>query len=212
VTARMSPLVISILLHSLLVLCFLLIIKWPEKSLRNIEIEVIEISSPSVSSKTLSLLPNQPLPEAPKESVRKVFGASRKSLTTNSPEGVSAKLGNTVAKEEDDLTLQPEDADALPIPVDEILLSRMPSVKTEPKIPYPQEAQKAGVQGRVVLNILIDKDGRVRAAEVISGPGFGLNEAALEGIKRFEFHPAYVGNEAVAVRTRFAYNFFLDAR
>lgn len=203
---------ISCLLHGLLVLCFLLVIKWPQKSLRNIEIEVIEISSPSASTKTLSLSPNKPLSEAPKESVRKVFGASRKSITTNSPEGVSAKLGNTVAKEEDDLTLQPEDADALPIPVDEILLSRMPAVKTEPKIPYPQEAQKAGIQGRVVLNILIDKDGRVRAAEVVSGPGFGLNEAALEGIKRFEFFPAYVGNEAVAVRTRFAYNFFLDAR
>jgi protein TonB len=58
---------------------------------------------------------------------------------------------------------------------------------------------------------LIDAEGRVRDAKLVSGPGHGLNEAALEAIKSFRFRPAEVDGRPVAVRIPFTYNFLLKA-
>ena len=50
----------------------------------------------------------------------------------------------------------------------------------------------------VVLLITIDSDGKVSAAKVLSGPGYGMEEAALESIYRFKFKPAVKDGEPVA--------------
>ena len=129
----------------------------------------------------------QPKPK-PKTTVRPVFGLSRQSIT--SPNGIEVKAGNTVAKTPDDLKLRPEDEGAVPEPVDEFLVSQMPVLANEYRIPYPPEAKKKGVQGSVVMDIIVDEKGVVRDAKLVSGPGEGLNEAALEAVKKFKFSPA----------------------
>ncbi|RYZ73549.1 MAG: energy transducer TonB, partial [Proteobacteria bacterium] len=52
--------------------------------------------------------------------------------------------------------------------------------------------------------------GKVRQANLVSGPGYGMNEAALQAIGSFEFEPAQVGEQAVAVRIRYSYRFVLE--
>jgi protein TonB len=44
--------------------------------------------------------------------------------------------------------------------------------------PYPAEAKKAGIEGPVVLRVLIDKTGRVRKTQVIKSPSDVLADAA----------------------------------
>ncbi len=44
--------------------------------------------------------------------------------------------------------------------------------------PYPAEAKKAGIEGPVVLRVLIDKTGRVRKTQVIKSPSDLLADAA----------------------------------
>jgi protein TonB len=46
-------------------------------------------------------------------------------------------------------------------------------------IKYPAEAKRAGVSGKVYLRFVIGKDGQIIEAEVLDGPGYGLNEEAL---------------------------------
>lgn len=147
--------------------------------------------------------------DAPPPKSRAVFGQSRRAITI---EGAPAavKPGNTIAKPQDDLTLKAEDADALPNPVDEFLVSEMPGVASEVRIPYPPEARAKGIEGPVVMDILIDDKGTVREAKLLSGPGAGLNEAALEAVKRFRFRPAKMDGNPVAVRIRYAYRFVLE--
>ncbi len=77
------------------------------------------------------------------------------------------------------------------------------------KAAYPDEAKKAGVDGPVILEILIDRTGHVQDVLIIKGPGYGLNESALEAIKKFEFKPAFKGSDAVAVKIRYTYRFKL---
>jgi protein TonB len=93
--------------------------------------------------------------------------------------------------------------------VHEGVVSEAPKVIQEKKILYPISARRAGVEGVVELKLVIDTEGRVREAAIIRGPGYGLDEAALEGIKEFVFSPAKVGNEKVAVRILYKYRFRL---
>src|SRR6185295_8936074 len=73
-----------------------------------------------------------------------------------------------------------------------------PVVDGEVKIPYPEEAKRAQIEGTVRLRITVDLDGRVVEVKVLSGPGYGLDEAARDAIKRFKFKPAMKGGEAVS--------------
>lgn len=142
---------------------------------------------------------------------RAVFGASRQALRDSASDSVLVKTGNTVTKEEDDETLTDRDPDALPSPVDDYLVERMPEVVSDVRVPYPAQAKERGVQGAVTLELLIDSDGAVRHAAVVDGPGHGLDEAALEAAKRFRFRPAVAdGGKSVAVKIRYAYRFVLE--
>ncbi len=79
------------------------------------------------------------------------------------------------------------------------------------KIPYPDEARRAGIEGPVVLSITVDNEGRVvKAVKVITGPGYGLNEAARDALLRFRFKPAIKNGEAVSTEMKYTYTFLLD--
>ncbi len=184
-----------------------------------IEFEVIHdpvVESPAVAPPSMDLAPKDSAPgerpPRPEPASRPVFGVSPRAWrdVPSEPAEPGAKTGNTVATTPSDETLQDGDPDALPLPTDEYLVSEMPSLLAEVRIPYPQEARAAGVEGRVTLDVLIDASGAVRDARLVSGPGHGLNEAALAAVRRFQFKPAKVGAQAVAVRTRFIYNFVLE--
>ncbi len=156
---------------------------------------------------------SKPIPEKKKEpEKRAVFGASRKSIldSTNDPSTAEVKAGNTVAKTPDTEKLRADDADSIPIPVEEYLVSAMPILENEFRVPYPPEARKANIQGRVIMDLIIDSLGAVRQATLVSGPGFGLNEAALSAVRNFKFKPARVQDKPVAVKIRYAYQFVLE--
>jgi protein TonB len=148
--------------------------------------------------------------EAPPPAAKAVFGQSRRSQVVDAPDALEFKAGNTVAKTPDAEVLKADDPDALPIPVEEYLVSRMPRLAQEVRIPYPEEARRRGVQGAVVFDLLIDQSGVVREVKLLDGPGYGLNEAALGAIRSFKFLPAEVEGRAVAVRIRYAYRFVLE--
>jgi protein TonB len=176
----------------------------------SLEIELLEKIAESPQA-ALDL--KKPMPPKPEKSIetRQVFGASRKSLTSDNPAvGVEVKAGNTVAKAPDAETLRPEDADSLPIPAEEYLVSQMPVLVGDFRVPYPPEAKKAGIAGAVILDLLIDPSGAVRQVTLVDGPGFGLNEAAVQAAGKLRFKPARIREQAVAVKIRYAYRFVLD--
>jgi protein TonB len=55
---------------------------------------------------------------------------------------------------------------------------------------YPEAAQRAGLEGLVVLRATIDERGRVGDLQVLRGLGLGLDEAAVAAVRRWRFRPA----------------------
>ena len=60
--------------------------------------------------------------------------------------------------------------------------------KMEPN--YPKEAQQAEKEGKVILQTAIDVNGIPRDIVPLTSLGFGLEEAAIEALKKTTFHPA----------------------
>jgi protein TonB len=135
-----------------------------------------------------------------------VFGLSNQTLKDSSST-VEVKAGNTIAKEIDNLKALNDDA--LPIPTDEFLVTQMPRIKKEIRAQYPEAARNARIEGPIVLDLLINANGAVVDVKVVSGLGYGLDEAAVNAIKLFEFEPARVQDQKVAVKIRYTYRFEL---
>ncbi len=72
---------------------------------------------------------------------------------------------------------------------------------------YPPAARAADVEADVALDIVVDASGAVVAASVARRAGYGLDEAAVQAIRRFRFAPAQRDGRAVGVRMRWVMQF-----
>ncbi|MGO8756767.1 MAG: TonB family protein [Terracidiphilus sp.] len=70
--------------------------------------------------------------------------------------------------------------------------------KVPPK--YPDEAKKARIQGTVVLNAVIGKDGTVHDLTVVSGPE-ELRESSVDAVRQWVYKPFLLNGEPVVVKT-----------
>lgn len=68
------------------------------------------------------------------------------------------------------------------------------------KIVYPEIALKAGIEGRVIVQFVIDKQGNVVDPVVIRGIGGGCDEEALRAVKDAKFRPGLQRGRPVSVR------------
>lgn len=69
------------------------------------------------------------------------------------------------------------------------------------QIPYPQRARELGIEGDLVLILLVDIDGKVSSVEVISSPDQLISRKAKEIIlSNWKFKPAH--NQGIPVKQR----------
>lgn len=68
------------------------------------------------------------------------------------------------------------------------------------RLRYPEIARKAGIEGRVVLQFVVDERGNVVNPTVIRGIGGGCDEAAIEAIKGVRFTPGMQRGRPVKVQ------------
>ena len=75
---------------------------------------------------------------------------------------------------------------------------------------YPEIAQEAGIEGTVVVQVFVDKKGRVQDTLILKGiPNTGLDEAAVTAIKKTRFRPEKQRERAVGVWISIPVNFRL---
>ncbi|RMD92863.1 MAG: energy transducer TonB [Calditrichaeota bacterium] len=68
------------------------------------------------------------------------------------------------------------------------------------KLKYPDIARKAGIEGKVIVNVLVDVDGRVVNAKILKSLGHsGCDEAAIQAIKSVRWKPAKQRDRPVKV-------------
>jgi periplasmic protein TonB len=73
---------------------------------------------------------------------------------------------------------------------------------------YPQMARLARIEGRVILQATIGKDGTVQNLHLISGHPM-LVQAAIDAVKQWLYKPYYLNGEPVEVDTTINVNFTL---
>jgi protein TonB len=74
---------------------------------------------------------------------------------------------------------------------------------------YPALARQARIQGTVVLQAVIGKDGSIQNLRVVSGHPM-LAQAALDAVKQWRYKPYYLNGEPVDVDTMININFTLS--
>src|SRR5689334_21869837 len=84
-----------------------------------------------------------------------------------------------------------------------------PTLKTFTPAEYPAAALAAGVEGEVVLSLLIAPDGSVSEAQIVTLAGYGFDAAALIAVKKFVFTPATQNGTPVKAQIFYRYRFSL---
>jgi protein TonB len=74
---------------------------------------------------------------------------------------------------------------------------------------YPPAARIARIEGSVVLQAVIGKEGEIENLHVISGHPL-LAPAALDAVRRWRYRPYFLNGEPVEVETKIVVNFLLS--
>lgn len=67
-------------------------------------------------------------------------------------------------------------------------------------IKYPERARRAGIEGRVIVQFIVNEDGTVENLRVIRGIGGGCDEEALKAVSQAKFRPGRQRGEPVRVQ------------
>ena len=125
---------------------------------------------------------------------RAPFGANESSARPSAP--VASNVGASMPSTGGRVRITPSAAEIVSRPV-------------EPT--YPLLAKQMKVQGAVVLDALIGKDGNIQALNVISGPDI-LSDAAQQAVKQWRFRPHLQSGEPVETAARITVNFTISTQ
>jgi protein TonB len=71
-------------------------------------------------------------------------------------------------------------------------------------------ARRLGKEGKVLLKLLIDTDGKLQKIEVVEPAGFGFTEAAVEAVKKSTYAPGYRNGERILTKALLPVRFQLQ--
>jgi protein TonB len=170
--------------------------------------------------KTIALPPpTEVREEPPQEPPKPVFGVSMDSTAQGS--SFSVPIGNTTMI--DPKTKRGPVAPSRSAPAAEVAkphLTAELSIKTMPdidadvcgrSITYPREAEQLGIEGDVKLRVALDEHGRVEHIDVLSGPGHGLEQVAVDALEhKCKFKPAVASDGRSVPFVIAAYTFHFE--
>lgn len=110
---------------------------------------------------------------------------------------------DTDSKPPDPLPVKPPTTERV---TSKVLVSKVISL---PQPTYPVMAKQTRTQGPVNIQILVDEQGKVISAQVVSGNPM-LNTAAREAAMRARFTPTVLNGQAVKIQGVITYNFVLN--
>ena len=79
-------------------------------------------------------------------------------------------------------------------------LDQVPRPIVQPSPVFPPQLKREIDQARVVVEFIVDTEGRVRNAAAVQSSHDGFNDAAASGVSRWRFHPGVRGGKKVNTR------------
>lgn len=87
-----------------------------------------------------------------------------------------------------------------------------PEVKKSVAPWYPEVLKKAGIEGKVIVKVVIDETGKVEKAEVVQTSDERFNQAAIEAINKWEFSPVYKEGKPARAEVVVPFKFVLQEK
>ena len=87
---------------------------------------------------------------------------------------------------------------------------RLPRVIAQPAPVYPEVMRESGLRGEVLVDFIVDREGRVTRAYVVRSLNPAFDEPALEAVRRWRFEPGRKGDVPVNTHMRVPIAFRLD--
>ena len=68
------------------------------------------------------------------------------------------------------------------------------------KIVYPEIAKRVGIEGKVLVQAIVDENGKVISTSTIKGIGAGCDEVAMDAVRNSKFTPGKQRGKNVKVQ------------
>jgi protein TonB len=146
------------------------------------------------------------IPVADKEAPSDVEAPTQNDLAAFSPESPSIDLNENINIDVDKILNNIIPPPGVFTPYDD------PPTTVNSELPiYPELAARAGIEGKVWIEVAIDKDGQVRDVRVlkVSPPDLGFEESATQAAWKTTWKPAISNGLPIAVRVSYAVCFKL---
>jgi protein TonB len=118
--------------------------------------------------------------------------------TIASQQDISQSTPSVATGEGNDIVVAPPGDDELPRFGEYVYVEELPEAITKAQPVYPDLAREAGVDGTVLVQALVGKDGKVKDTRIVKSIAM-LDGAALAAVKQWVFKPALSNNKPVAV-------------
>jgi len=155
---------------------------------------------------------HRPEPE-PRKTVKPVVQPEQKDLSKAIPEPTVNHSNPPEMPAQTEISTVPENTavSGTQVPANEIIREARPLYRTNPLPPYPQIARKRGLQGVVVLEVLVDPSGNAADLRVLSSSGHPiLDRTAMASVKHWTFDPGTRGGKKVTMWVRVPIRFQLE--
>ena len=97
-----------------------------------------------------------------------------------------------------------------PVPSAQIIREAVPVYRKNPPPQYPRVARRRGYQGTIVLEVLVNREGRVEKLRVFQSSGYSvLDNSAIRSVKGWLFEPGRRGDEKVEMWVKLPVRFKL---
>lgn len=94
-----------------------------------------------------------------------------------------------------------------------VVTEAVPLYRNNPPPVYPRAARRRGMEGEVLLDVLVNAEGRVEELELSRTSGHRvLDRAALAAVRRWSFTPGRRGDEAISMWVTVPVRFVIDRR
>jgi protein TonB len=131
-----------------------------------------------------------PVPEAANANQAPAFTDIGLALDSSSADGIAVNIAQPAAVVARPEPVKPKVLVAHHDPTEctEELVKARPLSMIKPA--YTDDARRARVEGRIRIELMVNENGDVTDARILSGLGHGLDEAALAAARRLHFAPA----------------------
>ena len=140
-----------------------------------------------------------------------------RNLPVTKKEDIDLEKNNIPAQKElnaptyKDISEKPKQKGSLDPPAFTHISYTLPIYLENPAPEYPKFAERRGYQGTVILDVLVNKDGKTGSIQLSKSSGYEiLDRAAIRGVREWLFHPAKRGDELVDAWVKIPIKFRLE--